>query len=376
METLHAPQGSFQLSRYPHEKKDPLRAWDAADEYLLQQLQELQLPEKRRLAIFNDGFGALALALADRRPWTISDSWLSQRGMLDNLKHNNIAAEHIQQLSSLQTVPDQLDLVLIKIPKNLALLEYQLHRLRPALHKDSIIMGAGMSKHIHKSTLQLFEQILGPTHTSLARKKARLIHSQLDTSLDPGSNPWPKQYRLENTELLLTNHANVFSKERLDIGSRFFLQHLPKLEGPCRIIDLGCGNGVIGVMAALVNPQAELTFVDESYMAVASAEVNFNAATDNTGKAVFKINDGLQGMPAESTDLILLNPPFHQQHAIGDATAWRMFRQSRHCLKSGAELRIIGNRHLGYQAKLKRLFGNCSLVADNSKFMICSAVKT
>jgi len=374
METLDAPQGNFELSRHPVEKKDPLRAWDAADEYLLQQLHEQRLADELRLAIFNDSFGALGLALAKYRPWTISDSWLSRQGTLENLKRNNIATDQLQLLSSLQPVPEHLDLVLIKIPKSLAFLEYQLHQLRPALHKDSIIMGAGMSRHIHKSTLQLFEQILGPTRTSLARKKARLIHSQLNTSADPGSNPWPKQYPLENTDLILSNHANVFSREQLDIGSRFFLQHIPRLEGPCRIIDLGCGNGVMGIMAAQVNPQAELLFVDESYMAVASAETNFNAAPGETGKAVFKINDGLENITADSADLILLNPPFHQQHAMGDPTAWRMFRQSRRCLKNGGELRVIGNRHLGYQAKLKRLFGNCTLVAGNNKFVICSAI--
>ena len=193
--------------------------------------------------------------------------------------------------------------------------------------------------------------------------------------MDLKMNPWPKQYQLENTKFSITNHANVFSNSRLDIGSRFFLQHLPRRDAVCSIIDLGCGNGVVGLMAAYINPQAELMFVDESYMAVASAKVNFHAALGQTRKAEFRVNDGLDGVAADSADLVLLNPPFHQQHAIGDATAWRMFRQSRHCLKSGGELRIIGNRHLGYQAKLKRIFGNCSLVDSNSKFVICSALK-
>jgi 23S rRNA (guanine1835-N2)-methyltransferase len=376
METLHVPQGSFELARYPRETKDPLRAWDAADEYLLQQLHEQRLPQKQtNLGILNDSFGALSLALANHRPWMISDSWLSRQGTQENLKYNNLPTNQILLLSSLHPMPEHLDLILIKTPKNLALLEYQLHQLRPALHKGSIIMGAGMSKHIHKSTLQLFERIIGPTHTSLARKKARLIHSRFDTSADPGTNPWPKQYKLENTTFTITNHANVFSSSRLDIGSRFFLQHLPRLDGAGHIIDLGCGNGVVGLVAAHINPQAKLMFVDESYMAVASAETNFSVAFGHTGKAEFMVNDGLDRMPADSADLILLNPPFHQQHAIGDTTAWRMFRQSRHYLKSGGELRIIGNRHLGYQAKLKRLFGNCSLIASNSKFVICSAVK-
>ena len=376
METLHAPQGSFKLARYPREARDRLRAWDAADEYLLQELHNRQLDYgQQRLAILNDSFGALSVALAQQHPWAISDSWLSRQGTLENLQANQLPGENTRLLSSLQHLPGLFDLILIKVPKSLALLEYQLYELRPALHDKTIIMGAGMSRHIHKSTLRLFECILGPTSTSLARKKARLIHCRLDTGLVPGPNPWPKQYQLENTSFSICNHANVFSSSRLDLGSRFFLQHLPRIDGPSRIIDLGCGNGVVGLMAAHKNPQAELVFVDESYMAVASARTNFSAAFGKTRKAEFRVNDGLDGMQADSADLVLLNPPFHQQHAVGDATAWRMFRQSRNCLIRGGELRIIGNRHLAYQAKLQRLFGNCRLVASNSKFVICSAVK-
>ena len=54
-----------------------------------------------------------------------------------------------------------------------------------------------MTRHIHSSTLALFEGILGPTRTSLARKKARLIHATLDPELDPtafrGEGPFPTE---------------------------------------------------------------------------------------------------------------------------------------------------------------------------------------
>ena len=78
METvLHVPQGQFQLQRLPLRQPELLRAWDAADEYLLQHVAEQRIPEHARLLIVNDGFGALALALAAWQPIAISDSWLS-----------------------------------------------------------------------------------------------------------------------------------------------------------------------------------------------------------------------------------------------------------------------------------------------------------
>lgn len=376
METLTTPQGKFRLARYPLRPKETLRAWDAADEYLLQQLSDDGLPAKpTSTLILNDSFGALTVALAEQRPQMQSDSYLAHQGTLANLETNGLTTTGIALLDSLKTPSPPLDLVLIKIPKGLALLEEQLHRIRPLLHEGTRIIGAGMVKAIHNSTLKLFEEIIGPTHTSLARKKARLIFSQWDSTLTPGNSPYPKAYRLEGTDFQISNHANVFSREGLDIGTRFLLEHLPRNTDIRRIIDLGCGNGVVGLMAAAQNPDAELLFLDESYMAVASAETNFRAAFGDERPAEFRVTDCLAGVAANSTDLVLNNPPFHQQHAVGDFTAWQMFKESRQVLRSGGELRVIGNRHLGYHTKLKRLFGNCTTVANNKKFVILQAIK-
>ena len=73
---------------------------------------------------------------------------------------------------------------------------------------------------------------------------------------------------------------------------------------------------------------------------------------------------------------MLNNPPFHVDQAVGDAIAWQMFSESRAALRHGGELWVVGNRHLAYHAKLKRLFGNCEVVASNSKFVVLLAVRT
>ncbi|MFO6383205.1 methyltransferase, partial [Pseudomonas aeruginosa] len=82
---------------------------------------------------------------------------------------------------------------------------------------------------------------------------------------------------------------------------------------------------------ALLNPQAELALVDESYMAVQSARENWRAALGER-PATFRADDGLAGQAAGSLDLVLCNPPFHQQQVVGDFLAWRMFLQARDAL--------------------------------------------
>ncbi len=376
MEKLQVPQGEFYLARYPKRKKEQLRAWDAADELVLNHIHEQSwLDTETRLLIINDSFGALSIALADYTPEMSSDSYLAIQGSRANLNANGMDVSTVSFHSSMDKLQGSYDRVVIKIPKSLAQLEVQLHDIRPHLHAGSQVIAAGMVKTIHKSTLALFEKIIGPTHTSLARKKARLVFCEFDAELNPGENPYPSVYTLENTDYKITNHASVFSRQGLDIGTRFLLQHIPASTLPLTIVDLGCGNGVVGLIAAERNPEAELIFTDESYMAVASAKATFTAAFAEQRQATFQVADGLEGIDDNSVDLILNNPPFHQHNAIGDAVAGQMFSAAKKALKQGGELWIVGNRHLAYHTKLKQLFGNYQNIASNKKFVILKAIK-
>lgn len=375
MNRLTTSTGELELARFPEDPRDRLRAWDAADEYLLRHLDPVP---QGTLVVLGDRWGALATALAGHRPVQISDSFLAQEATRANLKRNGVDEGAVTLLSTRDTPPERVDVLLVRVPKSLALLEDQLHRLAPAVHAGTVVVGTGMVKEIHTSTLALFEEILGPTRTSLADRKARLIFCTPDPGPARPGSPWPLRYALPDgvgpvSGLTVTNHAGVFCADRLDIGTRFFLRHLPESHGPARVVDLGCGNGVVGLAVALANPDAELLFVDESHQAVASAAATY--AANASGAARFLVGDGMAGIERESVDLVLNNPPFHSHQATTDTTAWRMFTGSRAALRPGGELWVIGNRHLGYHAKLRRIFGNCEVVASDPKFVILRAVK-
>ncbi|SDH88852.1 16S rRNA (guanine1207-N2)-methyltransferase [Sinosporangium album] len=381
MNRLTIPQGEFDLTRFPEDPRDQFRAWNAADEYLLRHLHEnvASVDLTGTVVVLGDRWGALATALAAHRPAQITDSYLTQQATLANLARSGAPAGAVRLLSTRDTPPERIDVLLVHVPKSLALLEDQLHRLAPRLHPGSTVIGTGMVTEIHTSTLNLFDQIIGPTRTSLAVKKARLIFAVPAADRPRGADPWPKSHTLPDgagpaSGHTVVNHAGVFSAERLDIGTRFLLNNLPPIRGRKRVVDLGCGNGVVGLAAALAGPDAEILLVDESYQALASAEATFRANAQT--RAEFHLGDGLTGIPPASVDLILNNPPFHSHRATSDATAWRMFTASRTALRPGGELRVVGNRHLGYHVKLRRLFGNCDVVAANPKFVILRAVKT
>ena len=305
--------GAPVLARFPEDPRDRLRAWDASDEYLLRHLDDRQVPLSGTVVVVGDRWGALVTALAAHRPTQITDSWLGQEATRANLARNGVEPGTVRLLTTQDTPPDRVDVLLVRVPKSLALLEDQLLRLAPAVHEGTVVVGTGMVKEIHTSTLDLFERILGPTRTSLAERKARLIHCSPDPARERPANPWPYRYALPDgigpvSGRTVVNHAGVFCADRLDIGTRFFLRHLP-------------------------------------------------------------------AGPAGSVDLVLNNPPFHSHQATTDATARRMFGDARRTLREGGELWVIGNRHLGYHVTLRRLFGNSELVAGDRKFVVLRAVR-
>ncbi len=372
---LKIPQGSFAIQRLPLRKKETLKAWDAADEYLLQHLSEQQeLKANERILILNDRFGALAVALHQYKPVAISDSWLSQQATRNNLKNNKIAENTVQLYSSMCWPEQQFDLVLIKVPKTLALLEDQLIRIQALLTQDTRVIAAGMVKAMPSTVWKMLGKYLGPNQPSLARKKARLIFVELNTQNKEFENPYPVYYQLEKTNYKICNHANVFSRDSLDIGSRFLLQNLPQQTTAKDIVDLGCGNGVVGLMLAENHPLACIHFVDESFMAVASAKENFFSAFPKR-KAVFYNTDGLTEFDNESMDIIVCNPPFHQQSTIGSHIAISMFKHAHRVLRKNGELWVIGNRHLAYHIILKKIYAQVLEVAANKKFVIWQVKK-
>ncbi|ECK6531033.1 23S rRNA (guanine(1835)-N(2))-methyltransferase RlmG [Salmonella enterica] len=364
---------SLTLKRFPQtDDVNPLLAWEAADEYLLQQLDETEI--RGPVLILNDTFGALSCALAEHSPYSIGDSYLSELGTRENLRHNGIAESSVTFLDSTADYPQAPGIVLIKVPKTLALLEQQLRALRKVVTVHTRIIAGAKARDIHTSTLELFEKVLGPTTTTLAWKKARLINCTFSNP-QLAAAPQTLSWKLEDTGWTIHNHANVFSRTGLDIGARFFMQHLPEnLDG--EIVDLGCGNGVIGLSLLAKNPQANVVFVDESPMAVDSSRLNVETNLPEAfERCEFMINNALSGVEPFRFNAVFCNPPFHQKHALTDNIAWEMFHHARRCLKINGELYIVANRHLDYFHKLKKIFGNCATIATNNKFVILKAVK-
>jgi len=365
------------LLRFPQQHaKSSLQAWDAADEYIIKHIDTLNLPSSASMAIINDDFGALTCAFSEHQPSVFSDSFMAHSAIKENLSRNRKASIKPASSLDIENAEGIFDIVIIKVPRTLALLEQQLIDLHGSIDANTIVIGAAKVKMVTSNAIALFDKYLGTTKTSLAVKKARLIFSEVKVKAEKSPMPFPTQVNDPNIAFTLYNHANVFCREQLDIGARLLLKNLPKLSGYC--IDLGCGNGVLGISLMQQNKRASVRFVDESFMAIASAKLSLSKALGDeiaNERANFTLSHCLQSLiknDAIKADLILCNPPFHQQNVITDDIAWQMFVDAKNMLRPSGELRVVANHHLDYSAKLKRLFGGCEVVASNSKFVVLS----
>ncbi|RLU00634.1 methyltransferase [Ketobacter sp.] len=369
MDLFDSPFGQFKLLPLHYHPKSPQQAWSAADTLLLKEIAQAE-PAPERILLVNDLHGALGTCLHHRRPFSWNDSFSSKLALQQNLRRNQLSFAPDHFLESTEQPQGQFDAVLIRLPKTLSLLEYQLTRLRPLLTPQTRLIGAGMVKHLSKSMVQCFERIIGPASTSLASQKARLVFAQLDPALQPPT-PQPVRYGIPGTELQLLNYANVFSQQQLDMGTRFLLEHFPDVSAAQHVLDLGCGNGALACFAGHKNPAAMLSLLDDSWLALQSAResIELNGLKN---PCEYLAADGLDGFE-DRVDLILCNPPFHDGSRLDSNIALRMFKGSKRCLKEDGKLVVVGNRHLNYHQTLKPHFKDVELTASNPKFVILTA---
>ena len=146
------------------------------------------------------------------------------------------------------------------------------------------------------------------------------------------------------------------------------LDYLPEVSAGDHVIDLGCGNGVLGAIISRKQPACHVLLTDESQLAVESAKLTFEQNGLTNGQ--FNHTDVLQGVTSNNFSHIVCNPPFHQQNVQTISKAKNMFKQSAKCLIPSGELRVVANRHLKYLPILKSYFSDVQPISNNHKFTV------
>lgn len=361
------------LSLRPYPPVNRGQAYNSADSLLVDHAATYSTPGDITLVV-NDEFGAVCCALQASNLWT--DSYLSSLSVQSNLKRNSLPSVNV--LWSIDTLPEHLTpetckLVVMRVPKQLSYLEYQLSQLSRLLAVGTPVLIAGMDKHLSPATASLIEKYIGPTERHKGQQKARLFSACKDErqpELFSGSG----NYYSEQLKRPLVSLANVFAREKMDIGSRFLLDSLGSIAATDRVIDLACGNGIIGLTAASRGLCKSLLMCDESAMAIASAGINEERCAPDCD-VNYHHGDGLLEYDGEPANLILCNPPFHLHHRVDEGVGRRLLAQCATHLVKGGSLCLVANRHLNYLTVLKREFSTVEKLAQNNKFIIWQATR-
>ncbi|WP_249976473.1 class I SAM-dependent methyltransferase [Vreelandella olivaria] len=177
-------------------------------------------------------------------------------------------------------------------------------------------------------------------------------------------NAWKS---FEALTLTLVSHPGVFGHGKVDEGTTLLLETLegglPKT--PLKVLDMGCGDGIIS--AWLGNRGHLITAVDVSAFAVEACRRTLSA-NQISGRVLE--SDVYTALEGERFDLIVSNPPFHQERDITYGPSKRLIEGASDHLTARGQLIMVANAFLPYPELLERSFSCFETLADNRRFRV------
>lgn len=139
--------------------------------------------------------------------------------------------------------------------------------------------------------------------------------------------------RLRGTEYRFFTEAGVFSRFKVDRGTRLLIDALP-LPKQGKLLDLGCGYGPVGIAAAKEKQELEVIMVDVNRRAVELAKEN---ARLNSVKVDVRWGEGFTNVPERDFSLIATNPPIR----AGKQVIYPLLREAKEHLAPGGILCVV-----------------------------------
>jgi 16S rRNA (guanine1207-N2)-methyltransferase len=145
-------------------------------------------------------------------------------------------------------------------------------------------------------------------------------------------------------------HPSLFSPSSVDAGTLAMLS-CADFTKPVRVIDLGCGYGVVGIIAAKLLGSRHVVMLDNDDMAIACSKRN--AVLNSIEDIAILKSDGYSALDDAGYDLILCNPPYHADFSVAKTFIEKGFNR----LSVGGKLLMVTKRRTWYERKLTAIFG-------------------
>lgn len=165
--------------------------------------------------------------------------------------------------------------------------------------------------------------------------------------------------------------AGVFSRNRVDRGSELLIEVM-QIEENAKVLDMGCGYGVIGIVAADLAFQGQAWLLDINQRAVDLARENLRY--NQISNAQVEQNDGFNGFLERDFDVILMNPPIR----AGKKVIYPLIEEAERYLVAGGALYTVCLTRQGAKSlakKIEEVFGNIAEVKKGSGYRVYRADK-
>jgi 16S rRNA (guanine1207-N2)-methyltransferase len=185
------------------------------------------------------------------------------------------------------------------------------------------------------------------------------------------SRPRKIRARLRGREWTFVTDRGVFGRDGVDAGSRLLIETM-RIAPTDHVLDLGCGYGPVGLVAAFLAPAGQAVLVDVNERAVQLAAQN--AALNDVSNVEILVGDGSTPVAGRTFDVAAMNPPIR----AGRATLLRLVREVRDILRPGGRLIFVVRTAQGAKTlarEVAAIFGTMTELAQKSGYRVYEAVK-
>ena len=177
---------------------------------------------------------------------------------------------------------------------------------------------------------------------------------------------------LRGFRFTMSTRPGVFSWEHIDEATSILAEVIQIPEG-ASVLDIGCGAGALGVVAARLSGSGDVCMVDADVEAVRCAR----RTADNAGVGTARVltSDVASAVIDERFDVAITNPPFHSGRATDLDLPGRFIRDAWTVIRPGGALFLVANRTLPYEGMIKTTFGNVACAHDGGRFKVLAATR-
>jgi 16S rRNA (guanine1207-N2)-methyltransferase len=344
--------------------------------------EKVILPSDSRVLYLGCGNGAAGAIIAKQLTtgylWLHDISYIAAQMTAETFSINQTANAHVLTSINLPAeLENNLDAVIIELPKGRKLAQRWLAHAFKLLKTGGVLYLSGANRQGISPVVEDARTLLAEPVVLGYKKGNRLVRFQkIQQELPfvgwwqtPGiaPNTWHRfVLQIQSESIEIFSLPGIFSFDRLDPGTQLLLDSLPNLRN-MNVLDLGCGYGVLGLVATR-SGAAYVDMVDANLLAVAAAQTNVQRLGLANARAL--ASDVLSAIPERKYDLIISNPPFHTGRDVDYQVAGAFIEQSFGALETGGQLYCVANRFICYEKIMELHFQSVELLVQSPSYHV------